>query len=149
VHSAAGGTARKLGIILPPSPLAGHWAGGWVGGLQVLPGTEHRWIGLANASPTAPRPDKDKAISNEEPPPSLGGFAWTDSEYPTTGWHWYDEPLEWIEQIPREAIASGEGVNLWRHHLLILPDGRNLIYYNSGSYGQEQLFAKAGERPVI
>jgi len=145
VQSADGGPARKLGIILPPAAQPGHWAGGYVGGLQVLPGKDHRWIALANASPTPPQLDSDRSISREEPPPSLGGFAWTDAEYPTSGWHWFDQPLEWIEQVPADAIANGEGVNLWRHHLLQLQDGRNLIYYNSGSYGQEQLFAKLGE----
>ena len=41
-----------------------------------------------------------------------------------------------------EAIANGEGVNLWRQHLLVLPDGRVGLFYNSGPYGKEQLYAK-------
>lgn len=133
--------ARKLGVILPPSAVKGHWASGWVGGLQVLGGTAHRWIAVANASPTAPSA-ADKDCSREEPPPSLGGFAFCDEEFPDRGWHWCDQPIEWINDIPADALAAGEGVNLWRQHLLMLPDGRVGLFYNSGSYGQEQLYAK-------
>jgi len=136
------GTVRKLGIILPPQQCRGHWASGYVGGLQPVPGRRHRWVAMANASPTAPIPDQDQSISREEPPPSLGGFAFTDEEYPISGWQWSEEPLEWIEDIPPQAVANGEGVNLWRHHLLILPDGRAAVFYNSGSYGKEQLYMK-------
>jgi hypothetical protein len=133
--------ATKQGVILPPSQEPGHWASGWVGGLQLLPGKHHRWIGLVNASPTAPDPS-DPARSREEPPPSLGGFAVCDEEWPGTGWQWYPQPIEWIEDIPSEAVAAGEGVNLWRHHILTLPDRRLALFYNSGSYGAEQLYMK-------
>ncbi len=34
--------ATKRGVILEPSQQAGHWASGWVGGLQILRGAEHR-----------------------------------------------------------------------------------------------------------
>jgi len=34
--------ATKRGVILPPCQQAGHWASGWVGGLQLLRGAEHR-----------------------------------------------------------------------------------------------------------
>jgi len=135
-------TVRKLGLILGPEQRPGHWASGYVGGLQPVRGQAHRWVALANASPTAPVPDKDQSISREEPPPSLGGWAYCDEEFPIHGWRWAEEPLEWIEQLPASAIARGEGVNLWRHHLLILPDGRAAVYYNSGSYGREQLYMK-------
>ena len=57
------GVARKLGVILPPQQTPGHWASGWVGGLQVLPGKSHCWIGLANASPTAPQPQTDQTVA--------------------------------------------------------------------------------------
>ena len=110
----------KHGIILPPAQQAGTWSSGYVGGLQLLPGrsvgSSHRWIGLVNASPTAPDPT-DPAISKEEPAPSLGGFAYCDEEWPVQGWQWTNEPIEWIEQIPVEALAAGEGVNQWRHSL--------------------------------
>lgn len=137
--------ATRRGVILAPSEREGHWSSGYVGGLQLLPGSSigspHRWIGLLNASPTAPDP-ADTAISREEPPPSLGGFAYCDEEWPVQGWQWADEPIEWIADIPAEAVAEGEGVNQWRHHLLVLPDGQLALFYNSGSYGQEQLYLK-------
>jgi hypothetical protein len=135
---------RKLGQVLLPCQTPGHWASGWVGGLQILPGKSHRWIAVANASPTAPRRDATE-VFREEPPPSLGGFAVCDEEWPVRGWQWAPEPIEWIEDIPPEAAALGEGTNLWRQHILALPDGRLSLYYNSGFYGQEQLYAKAAE----
>ena len=103
----------------------------------------HRWIGLANASPTAPNP-ADGARSREEPPPRLAGFAVCDEEYPTSGWRWRDEPIEWVEDLPPAAIASGEGVNMWRQNIVILEDGRVALFYNSGPYGQEQLYMQWG-----
>ncbi len=69
----------KLGVVLPPDPRPAHWAGGYVGGVQVLPGSVHRWWSVANASPTPPNPS-DPARSHEEPPPSLAGLAWCDEE---------------------------------------------------------------------
>lgn len=137
-------SVRKLGMVLPPAQKSGHWAAGYVGGLQILPGKTHRWVGLVNASPTAPTAE-DKAVSREEPPPSLAGFAVCDEEFPTSGWRWLDEPIEWIEQIPADRLADGEGVNLWRQHLLVLPDGRMGLFYNSGAYGKEQLYMRWAE----
>jgi hypothetical protein len=133
--------AQKLGIVLPPSEVPGHWAGGWVGGLQLLPGRQHRWVGLLNASPTAPVAS-DTAAHREEPPPSLGGFAFCDEEFPIKGWEWCPEPIEWIKDIPEAAIAAGEGVNLWRHHLLAIRDQHLALFYNSGPYGREQLYER-------
>ena len=141
--SRGAGPAQKRGVLLPPSDIAGHWASGWVGGLQILPGVEHRWIAIANASPTAPRRG-DNAAHAEEPPPSLPGIAVTDAEFPDRGWRWLPQPLEWISDIPADALANGEGVNLWRQHLLALPDGRWGLYYNSGRYGTEQMYAQMG-----
>ncbi len=132
---------RKLGEILPPAPIAGHWASGWVGGLQLLPGTTHRWIGLVNASPTAPYPT-DTSVTREEPAPSLGGFAFCDEEWPIGNWRWCDDPIEYVDNIPASALASGEGVNFWRHHLFVNHNGEAALLYNSGPYGQEQLFMK-------
>lgn len=133
--------ARKLGLVLAPCQQAGHWASGYVGGLQLLPGARHRWIAVVNASPTAPNP-ADGAIYREEPPPSLGGFAYCDEDWPVQGWKWCPEPIEWIEDIPADAREAGEGVNLWRQHILCLPGGRMALFYNSGSYGKEQLYMK-------
>lgn len=135
--------ATKLGVILPPCPEPGHWAAGWVGGLQLLPGVTTRWVGLVNASPTPPDPG-DPAVSREEPPPSLGGFASCAADWPVAGWRWDDAPIEWVADIPPEAIAAGEGVNLWRHHAMVRPDGSLALFYNSGPYGREQIYAKVG-----
>lgn len=133
--------ARKLGIVLPPCQERGHWASGWVGGFQLLPGRGHRWEAIVNASPTPPDPS-DSSVAREEPAPSLGGFAFCDEEWPVKGWRFAPEPIEWIARIPPEAAANGEGTNLWRQHVLLLPDGRYALYYNSGYYGREQLYMK-------
>jgi hypothetical protein len=134
--------AQKVGVVLAPSEAPGHWASGWVGGLQLLPGKEHRWIGLLNASPTAPSAS-DTAVHREEPPPSLGGFAFCDEEFPISGWTWCPDPIERIADIPQEAVTAGEGVNLWRHHILVTAE-HLALFYNSGPYGSEQLYEKRG-----
>jgi hypothetical protein len=139
-------TVTKLGVILEPCQQAGHWASGWVGGLQLLRGSEHRWIAVVNASPTAPDPH-NQAVWTEEPAPSLGGFAWCDEEWPVHDWHFYDEPIEWVKDIPKEALDDGEGYNLWRQFIHILPDGRAALFYNSGYYGREQLYLKVSNKP--
>jgi hypothetical protein len=138
--------ATKRGVILEPCQQAGHWASGWVGGLQLLRGSEHRWVAVLNASPTAPDPGK-KELWTEEPPPSLGGFAWCDEEWPVHGWHFYPKPIEWINDIPKDALDAGEGYNLWRQFIHVLPDGRAALFYNSGSYGREQLYLKVSNKP--
>ena len=132
-------TAKKLGMLLPPVQQVGHWAGGWVGAMQIMPGKEHRWVGLLNASPTPQNPE-DKSIARQEPAPSLGGWAYCDEEWPVKNWCLLPEPMEWIKDLPPEAVANGEGTNMWRHHALVLPDGRVAVYYNSGFYNQEQLY---------
>jgi hypothetical protein len=133
--------AVKLGVVLAPTAEPNHWASGWVGGLQLLPGGTRRWIGLVNASPTAPRRE-DSSLWAEEPPPSLGGFVYTDAEWPVTGWQWFSEPIERIEDLPQSALKRGEGVNLWRHHLFMPTENHALLLYNSGPYGHERLFAR-------
>ena len=139
--------AAKGGVILEPCQQAGHWASGWVGGLQLLPGAEHRWVAVVNASPTAPDPGT-KAVWSEEPAPSLGGFAWCDEEWPASGWHFEPTPIEWIEDVPRDALDAGEGYNLWRQFIHILPDGRATLFYNSGYYGREQLYLKVSAQSI-
>jgi hypothetical protein len=138
--------ATKGGIILEPCQQAGHWASGWVGGLQLLRGRQHRWVAIVNASPTAPDPH-NKQVWNEEPAPSLGGFAWCDEEWPDRNWHFADQPIEWVKDIPKSALDSGEGVNLWRQFIHIQPNGQAELFYNSGYYGKEQLYMKVGNVP--
>jgi hypothetical protein len=134
--------ARKLGEYLPPCPTPGHWASGYLGGIQIFPGKTHKWQAMLNASPTAPNPVINEKWK-QEPAPSLGGFAWCDEDFPVRNWHYYPQPLERIEDLPSEAVAAGENTNLWRHHILFLPAQRRaVIFYNSGFYGQEQLYAK-------
>lgn len=136
--------ARKLGSVLLPSPVPNHWTAGWIGGLQLVGRRGSGWVALINAGANAPTVG-DTAITQDEPPPSLGGFAVTDDPNAVTGWRALDEPIERIDDIPADALANGEGTNLWRHHLLALPDGRRLIFYNSGAYAREQLFAKRAD----
>ena len=138
--------ATKRGVILEPCQQSGHWASGWVGGLQLLRGRRHRWVAVVNASPTAPDPGQ-KAVWTEEPPPSLGGFAWCDEEWPVKGWHFAPEPIEWVNDIPKSALDAGEGYNLWRQFIHLLPDGRAALFYNSGYYGREQLYLKVSDPP--
>jgi hypothetical protein len=91
----------------------------------------------------------DNASHREEPPPSLAGFATCDESWPVAGWTWCPSPIEWITDIPPDAIAWGEGVNLWRQHLLGLPNGHLALFYNSGPYGREQLHLKVSESETV
>lgn len=122
-----GHKATKLGVAIAPSDTPGHWPSGYLGGLQLLPGTSDRWIGVINASPSAPNRD--------------GDLAFTDSEFPIDGWKLADEPFEWIEQIPAAALDAGDGVNLWRQHVVVT-QGTTRLLYNSGKYGTEQMYSK-------
>jgi len=91
--------------------------------------------------PSAPRAD-DTDISREEPPPSLGGFAVCDEEFPVSGWRWTDSPIERTGDVPTQAQAGGEIVNFWSHHALVLEDVRIALFYNAGDYFHEKLFLK-------
>src|SRR5205807_1585980 len=53
--------ATKGGVILEPCQEAGHWASGWVGGLQLLHGAEHRWVAVLNASPPRLIPARERS----------------------------------------------------------------------------------------
>jgi hypothetical protein len=134
--------AMKQGPMINPPVVDGHWASGYLGGIQIVPGTHHRWIGVINASPT--RPTHDGSLTSEEPAPCLGGLAYTDEPLPTSGWVLHSEPIEWIDKIPQEARDAGEGTNFWRQHLLVVGDTVRLLY-NSGFYGQEQMYSKLAQ----
>lgn len=73
---------------------------------------------------------------------SLGGWAYTRELFPVSGWRLMESPIEWIEQLPEQARRAGEAVNMWLHHLLILPGENAYLYYDSGPYGQERLFCR-------
>lgn len=131
----------KLGVALRPSLEKTSWASGYIGGLQLFKCRTKGWYALINASPTAPCPvDMDESM--REPAPSLGGWAYTEEEFPIMGWQVLPQPIEYISDIPDSAVADGEGENLWRHHLVILPDRTAYCLYNSGEYGSEQMFGK-------
>jgi len=134
----------KRGVAVSPSQSGAEWVSGYLGGLQLLPGSDHRWMGLINGSPTPP--DRSGGLSSEEPPPSLGGAAFCDAEFPIADWTVAKGPLEPLSTLPSAAIDAGEGVNFWRHHLLLTPTVER-IFYNSGPYGKEQLYSK--QRPRV
>ena len=143
--------ASKLGKVLSPASDPNHWMSGYIGGLQILPAERGGWYAVLNASPTPPAPVEEEP-EMREPAPSLGGWAYTPQSWPVSGWQALDQPIEWIDDVPPEARRAGEGVNLWRHHVLVLPDGAVYLYYNSGSYGQERMFARrtpADRSPVV
>jgi len=146
VQRAGETSVTKLPPILRPVEQSGNWASGWLGGIQILPGIQSRWVGIINASPTPP--DHDGVITSEEPAPSMGGFARTDKEIPIAGWTIDEEPIERIEDIPDTAVKGGEGTNLWRQYIFLDGDTATL-YYNSGFYGQEQLYSKSVSKGQI
>lgn len=135
---------EKRGVILPPSSDPSNWSSGYIGGFQIFPATKG-WFALLNASPTSPcEVEKNKEM--REPAPSLGGFAYTEESFPDKGWKVFPSPLEYIEDIPFDAKQNGEDVNMWRHHLLVLSEkDKAVLLYNSGNYGNEQMFGKIAE----
>ncbi|MBI4516913.1 MAG: hypothetical protein HY699_13970 [Deltaproteobacteria bacterium] len=130
--------AEKLGPILRPGSHARHWCNGWIGGLQLLPTANHQWVALVNGSATP------VYEGHGEPDPSVGGWARCDDEFPVAGWKFdlKHSPIELPAQLPQVAKQHGEGHNFWRHYLFVLPDERARIYYNSGAYGSEQIYAR-------
>jgi hypothetical protein len=136
--------ARKLGKLISPVPEKGHWLCGWASGMQLLPAAGKGWLGLMTGSPTPPAP-VDEEPSMREPAPSLGGWVQTEQEWPVGGWTQDTRPIAYLDELPKEAIRMGMGVNLWRHHLLYLPvagqaEDRTYLFHNSGEYGRERMF---------
>jgi hypothetical protein len=39
------------------------------------------------------------------------------------------------------SSPPGIGVNFWRHYLLVTPKGQVRIFFNSGTYGTEQMYS--------
>jgi hypothetical protein len=64
----------------------------------------------------------------------------------------YEIPRNWkraglilprsIEDIPEQAAENGEGINYCRQPAMALPQGELALFYNSGSYGREQMYMK-------
>ncbi len=133
-------TASRAGVVLKPAG-DGTWYAGWTAGMQIIPADGGGWWALCNASPTPPAP---VAISPQmrEPAPSLGGWAYTPDHDPTIGWQFQHEPIVSLLNLPANAVAQGECVNLWRHHLLLTDDGFAYLFYNSGAYGSERMFVR-------
>jgi hypothetical protein len=131
--------AVKKGRLLSPDTDPSHWASGWMSGIQLVPRSGGGWLGLTTASPTPPE-DLYNQLYNREPNPSLGGWAWTSREFPLSGWEADSRPIKWINELTGEEIAFGERVHLFRHHLLMLDSENCYLYYNSGPYGDEQMF---------
>ncbi len=131
---------EKLGNVLLPAVQKGSWTHGYIGGFQIMKATKG-WYAILGGSPTPPVPVAEEPEIREAKP-SLGGFAYTEEEWPISGWKAFEEPFEWIENIPESALKAGEGVNLWRHHMVIKQDGSMFVCYNTGNYGQEQMFMK-------
>lgn len=135
---------KKLGKILAPSSDSDHWLAGWVGGIQIFPAAKGGWYGLLNGSFTPPASIEEEP-EMREPAPSLGGWAYTAEEWPISGWKPEPHPIERIEDIPADARTNGEGVNIWRHHGFVAPDGNLYLLYNSGAYGQERMYLRAAQ----
>lgn len=133
--------ARKLGPIIRPNERPGHWMGGWASGLQLIKAASGGWYGLLTGSPCPPAPPETEPRMRE-PAPSLGGWAYTPEDWPVSGWRVDPEPIIGVNDIPAATKALGEGVNLWRHHLLMIEPGDYWLYYNSGSYGEERMFCR-------
>ncbi len=134
-------TAQKIGRIIAPSPSRLHWLFGWTSGIQLFPAQRGGWYGLMTGSPTPPIPVTEEP-NMREPSPSLGGWAYTPQLFPINGWRAFEKPITTLEDIPKKAQENGEVVNLWRHHLLVDQQGDMYLYYNAGSYGQEQMFCR-------
>ncbi len=136
--------ATKLGPTVRPIAQPGHRSFGWVGGLHLLPAADGGWWAITGGG-TTPPPPIEESPNVREPAPAASGWAYTPEAWPVTGWSLEPAPIMSVDRLEPEALAEGEGHNLWRHHALISPDGKQIaIYYNTGAYGQERLFGRIG-----
>jgi hypothetical protein len=139
--------ATKLGKIISPYPVPGYWTSGWLSTPQIFKAEERGWYGILNANSTEPVPVEEEPAMRE-PTPSQGDWLYTPEEWPVSGWKAFDQPIEWIKDIPEEAQKNGEGCNMWKHQVLVQPDATLYLYYNSGNYGTERLFGKIAKIEV-
>ena len=135
--------AKKIKIIQRPGQMKA-WNQGWMSTPQIFYDEKNKnWYGLINGSPTAPEDD-----SHREPAPSLGGWVlcnpgkWLDGEW---GPDSLNSPFLYPQDLTREQLEAGLGVNFWRHHLMVTPDGKKRIFFNSGPYGKEQMYSLVPE----
>lgn len=139
--------ATKLGPAIRPVATPDHRAHGWIGGLQLIPARDGGWFAITGGSPTPP-PSIEESPNVREPAPAASGWAYTPEAWPIKNWTLQPDPIMRVADLEPEALAEGEGHNLWRHHALISPDGKQVaIYYNTGAYGQERLFGRIGDLP--
>lgn len=132
--------ARKLGKLIAPSSAPEHWQAGWVSSVQILPAHDGGWWGLMSGSPTPPAPIAEEP-DMREPAPSLGGWAYTQEDWPVKGWSVEPQPIVELDDLSHEAKQSGMKTNLWRHHILTTQEG-HYLFCNSGSYGEERMFVR-------
>jgi hypothetical protein len=130
--------AQKVRILMRAGQTSA-WNQGWMSSIQIFHDpTSRTWYGLHNGSPTPPADE-----SHREPAPSLGGWVISDG-HPLDGTWTPDEehsPFLYPEDLTPAESAAGIGVNFWRHYLLVTPKGQVRIFFNSGTYGTEQMYS--------
>jgi hypothetical protein len=136
--------AKKIKIIQRPGQM-NAWNQGWMSTPQIFYDEKNKtWYGLINGSPTSPEDD-----SHREPAPSLGGWVvnkpgqWLDGDW---GPDSRNSPFLYPQDLTKEQLEAGLGVNFWIHHLMVTPEGEKRIFFNSGPYGQEQMYSLVPEK---
>ncbi|MDO8543784.1 MAG: hypothetical protein Q7S40_25360 [Opitutaceae bacterium] len=129
--------ARNVRVVMRAAQGRG-WNQGWMSSIQLLGGPTLGWFGLHNGSPTPPADQ-----SHREPAPSLGGWVVCDGDPFEGSWRpdGSSSPFVYPDKLTPPENAAGLGVNFWRHHLLVTPQGNARIFFNSGSYGAEQMYS--------
>ncbi len=130
--------AKKVKILQRPGQ-SKAWNQGWMSTPQVFyDASKKQWYGLINGSPTPPVDE-----SHREPAPSLGGWVVSGPEGLESDWSpdTVNSPFRYPKDLNQEELDGGIGVNFWRHHLLITPEGKARIFFNSGQYGTEQMYS--------
>ena len=130
--------ANKIRVMQRPGQMEG-WNQGWMSTPQIFYNPkEDFWYGLINGSPTPPEDE-----SHREPAPSLGGWVRSKTNEINSEWIPMNEysPLKYPSDLTKEEQHAGLGTNFWRHHLLVTPEGKARIFFNSGFYGKEQMYS--------
>jgi len=130
--------AEKIKVLMRPGQ-SQAWNQGWMSSTQIFyDAQQQRWYGLINGSPTAPTDE-----SHREPAPSLGGWVICDSKDIKDTWlpDTQHSPFCYPDQLNQEELEAGLSTNFWRHHLLVTPGGQARIFFNSGTYGKEQMYS--------